>query len=101
MKFGQIQFLILDSVSPIKILGKIHPGFKTFKLAQKSGRKRPAVQISKSGTKSEHHFNMMNFFLYDEWGDFFQVFRVGRWNPMSKIESDQIFTCQIFKSGQI
>ena len=48
VKFGQIQFLTLDSVSPINILGKIHPGFKPFKLAQKSCRKPPAVQISKS-----------------------------------------------------
>ena len=48
LKFGQIQFLTLDSVSPVKILGKIHPRSTTFKLAQKSCRKQPAAQISKS-----------------------------------------------------
>ena len=38
LKFGQIQLLTLDSVSPVKLLGKIPPRFKTFKLAQKSSR---------------------------------------------------------------
>ena len=35
LKFGQIQLLTLDSVSPVKLLGKIPPKLKTFKLAQK------------------------------------------------------------------
>ena len=61
LKFCQIQFLTLDSISPVKTLGKIPPRSTTFKLAQKSCRKRPAVQISKSVHKKHAQFNAMNF----------------------------------------
>ena len=54
--------------------------------------------FQKVHTKSAHHFNVMKIiFLYDVWGDFFLVFWVGRRNPMSKIESDQIFIVSFFK----
>ena len=60
LKFGQIKFLTLDSISPVKTLGKIHPRSTTFKLAQKCCRKRPAAQISKTVHKEWAQFNAMN-----------------------------------------
>ena len=66
LKFGQIQFLTLDSISPVKTLGKIHPRSTTFKLAQKSCRKRPAAQISKSVYKErvQLYRDKLNFLIW-------------------------------------
>ena len=64
LKFGQIQFLTLDSISPVKTLGKIHPRSTTFKLAQKICRKRPAAQISKSVHKECVQLYHDNFFFF-------------------------------------
>ena len=70
-----------------------------FMLAQKSCRKRPATLNLKKCTKSVHHFHTLNFyFSFGVQGEFFQVFWMERRNPLSKIKSDQNFTCKIFEN---